>query len=281
VSILIIGATGTIGREVVSQLAGSDVRVRAMTRNPQAAKLPRGVDVVQGDLTDPDSIERAVDSVECVFLVWTAPPDAAPETIARIAKHARRLVYLTAPHKTPHPFFQQPNAVQRMHAANESAIEASGLRWTFVRPGMFAANTIMWWGQQIRSGDVVRWPYANAPTAPIDERDVAAVVVRALLDEQHDGGDYVITGPESLTHREQVQIIGDVLGRSLRYEEMSPGDFRAMFGAAAGAANMLLNAWSAAIGQPAYMTRTVETITARPARTFREWATDHRSAFEA
>jgi len=281
VSILIIGATGTIGREVVSQLAGSDVRVRAMTRNPQAAKLPRGVDVVQGDLTVPDSIERAVDSVECVFLVWTAPPDAAPETIARIAKHARRLVYLTAPHKTPHPFFQQPNAVQRMHAANESAIEASGLRWTFVRPGMFAANTIMWWGQQIRSGDVVRWPYANAPTAPIDERDVAAVVVRALLDEQHDGGDYVITGPESLTHREQVQIIGDVLGRSLRYEEMSPGDFRAMFGAAAGAANMLLNAWSAAIGQPAYMTRTVETITARPARTFREWATDHRSAFEA
>src|SRR4029079_1871089 len=77
------------------------------------------------------------------------------------------------------------------------------------------------WGPQIREGNVVRWFYGDAATAPIDERDIAAVAVRALCDDGHGGKDYVITGPESLTQREQVRIVGDAIGRPLRFEELS------------------------------------------------------------
>lgn len=144
---------------------------------------------------------------------------------------------------------------------------------------MFAANCLSWWAPQIRAGDVVRWPYAAAPTAPIDERDVAAVAVRALLESGHDGAEYVLTGPESLSQIEQVATIGDVIGRPLRFEEMSPEAARRELPFPAPALNMLLNAWAAAMGRPAFVTSTVAEITGRPARTFRDWVIDHAEEF--
>src|SRR5262249_42719379 len=153
--------------------------------------------------------------------VWTAPAGAAPAAVSRIAGHARRVVLLTAPHKTPHPFFQQPNPLQRLYAQLQPLIEETGLQWTFLLPGMFAANARTWWAPQIRCGYVVRWPYAAAPTAPIHERDIAAVAVRALREPGHEGAEYVLTGPESLSQRAQVNTIGEVIGRSLRYEEIA------------------------------------------------------------
>ena len=178
--ILVTGATGRVGRQVVSQLLTTDVRVRALTRNPDAAGLPPEVEVVRGDLTVAEALDECLDGVDAVFLVWTAPGGTAPAVVDRIARHARRIVFLTSPHQTAHPFFQQPNPAAALHAEIERLIEASGVRWTFLRPGMFAANARFWWAPQIRAGDVVRWPYAAAPTAPIQERDIAAVAVRAL-----------------------------------------------------------------------------------------------------
>jgi uncharacterized protein YbjT (DUF2867 family) len=201
--------------------------------------------------------------------------------VDRIARHARRVVFLSSPHQTPHPFFQQPNAMAAMHADIERSIEASGLEWTFLRPGMFAANTLLWWAPQIRAGNVVRWPYGDAPTAPVHERDIAAVAVRALLDSGHDGKDYVLTGPASLTQREQVIAIGEVIGRPLRFEEMTPDEARQEFKAPPPVVNMLLNAWAAALGQPALVTSNVAEITGRPARSFRDWVADHAGEFRA
>ena len=91
---------------------------------------------------------------------------------------------------------------------------------------MFASNARFWWAATIRDGDVVRWPYGAAETAPIDERDIAAVAARALYEDGHAGGDYVLTGPESLSQAEQVSIIGDAIGRRIRFEELSPEEFR-------------------------------------------------------
>jgi len=273
--ILVTGATGTIGRQVVSQLLATDAHVRALTRNPEGAGLPPEAEAVRGDLTDPPSLDGGLDGVDAVFLVWTAPAGAAPAAVDRIARYARRLVLLTSPHQTPHPFFQQPNPMARMIAEIERLIEASGVRWTFLRPGMFAANALSWWAPQIRAGNVVRWPYAEAPTAPVHERDVAAVAVRALLEDGHEGASYVLTGPQSLSQREQVAILGEVIGRPLRLEELSPEEARRELPFPPFAMDMLLNAWAAAIGQPAFVTSTIEEITGRPARTFREWAIDH------
>jgi uncharacterized protein YbjT (DUF2867 family) len=279
--ILVIGATGNVGRQVVSQLLATDARVRALTRNPNAANLPPGVEVVCGDLTVPEALDGCLDGVDVVFLVWTASAGAAPAAVDRMAKHARRIVFLSSPHRTPHPLFQQPNPLKALHAEIERLIEASGLRWTFLRPGMFAANSLSWWAPQIRAGDVVRWPYAAAPTAPIHERDIAAVAVRALLEAGHEGAEYVLTGPQSLSQLEQVITIGDVIGRSLRFAEISPEEWRREMLAPASVANMLLDAWAAAIGQPALVTSTVAEITGSPARTFRDWVTDHAEEFRA
>jgi len=273
--ILVIGATGRVGRQVVSQLLATDALVRALTRNPDAAGLPPGVEVVGGDLTVPETLGGCLDGVDAVFLVWTAPAGTAPAAVDQMAKRARRIVFLSSPHRTPHPFFQQPNPLKALHVEIERLIEASGLRWTFLRPGMFAANSLSWWAPQIRAGDVVRWPYAAAPTAPIHERDIAAVAVRALLEAGHDGAEYVLTGPQSLSQLEQVITIGDVIGRPLRFAEISPEEWRRETLAPGSVANMLLDAWAAAIGQPALVTSTVAELTGSPARTFRDWVADH------
>jgi len=280
--ILVTGATGNVGRQVVSQLLATDVRVRALIRNPDAAGLPPEVERVRGDLTVPATLDGCLDGVDAMFLVWSAPPGAALAAMDRMTKQARRIVFLSSPHRTPHPFFQasQPNPVAALHAEIERLIEASGLPWTFLRPGMFAANALSWWAPQIRAGDVVRWPYAASPTAPIHERDIAAVAVRALLEAGHDGAEYVLTGPQSLSQLEQVATIGDATGRSLRFEE-SPEEARRELLAPPSVVNMLLEAWAAAIGLPAFVTSTVAEITGTPAHTFRDWVTDHIAEFRA
>ena len=281
--ILVTGATGRIGRAVVAELLAAGVPVRALTRRPATAGLPAAVEVVAGDLTVPESLDSALQGVGAVFLLWTAPPATAPAVIERLASHTRRVVFLSSPHRTPHPFFQQPNPMARLHAKIERLIATAGLHSTFIRPGMFAANAEFWWGSAIRGGDVVRWPYGAAETAPIDERDVAAVAARALGEGGHAGGDYVLTGPDSISQAEQVRMIGAALGRRIRFEELSPEEFRRETADSwpRPVVDMLLAAWGATIGRPAFVTPTVADVVGSPARTFRQWVADHADAFRA
>jgi uncharacterized protein YbjT (DUF2867 family) len=275
--VLVTGATGRVGRAVVDELLAAGVPVRALTRRPAEARLPAAVEVVAGDLTVPDSLKAALQDISTAFLVWTAPPATAPAVFAALAAHARRVVFLSSPHQTPHPFFQQPNPMARMHADLERLLAESGVPRTILRPGMFASNTRFWWGSMIQQGDVVQWPYGAAETAPVDERDIAAVAARALCEDQHAGRDYVLTGPEALSHADQVRIIGEEIGRPLRFEELSPEAFRLRMPAPI--ADMLLAAWRAALGHPAYVTHAVADVLGSPARTFRAWVADHAEAF--
>jgi uncharacterized protein YbjT (DUF2867 family) len=275
---LVIGATGNIGRHVVLHLAANDQPVRTLTRKSDGACMPPQVEVVQGDLTSPESLDGCLGGIDAVFLVWTAPLAAFGPALERIAKYVRRIVFLSAPLKTPHPFFQQPNPIRMQTEQIERMIEASALDWTFLRPGMLASNSLHWWARQIRDGDVVRWPYLSVPTAPIDERDIAAVAVRALSD---DGADYVLTGPQSLSQFEQISTIGCVIGRTLPIQEIPPDEAQRELSATmpASIVKMLLDAWSAGVGLPAFVTSTVTEITGTPTRTFLDWATDHAADF--
>jgi uncharacterized protein YbjT (DUF2867 family) len=279
--ILVIGASGTVGGEVLHQLAPDTVKIRAVTRNPDPVNFPPHVEVLHGDLTLPDTFDHCLDSIDTVFLVWVAPASTVSAVIERIAKHARRIVFLSAPLKTPHPLFQQPNRARALSEEIERQIESSGLQWTFLRPGMFAANALDWWAPQIRAGDVVRWPYLAVPTAPIHERDIAAVAVRALCEDGHAGAEYVLTGPQSLTQGEQINIFGCAVGRTIRAEELSPDEARRELLPImpVPVVNMLLDAWAAAAGQPAFVSSTVGDITGSPARSFEAWATDHAAEF--
>ncbi len=279
--ILVIGGTGTVGRQVASRLAASEAQVRALLRNPGAAHLPPQVEVVQGDLTLPETLDECLHGIDTVFLVWTAPATAVAPALERITKDVRRIVFLSAPLKTAHPLFQQPNPLRAIGEQIERLIEDSGVQWTFLRPGMFAANALSWWAPQIRAGDVVRWPYLSTPTAPIDERDIAAVAVHALCEGGHAAAEYVLTGPQSLSQFEQISTIGRVIGRSLRIEQISPEEARRelLKIGPLPAVNMLLQSWAAAIGQPAHVTSTVAEITGAPPHTFFDWAIDHAEVF--
>ncbi len=279
--VLVTGASGRVGRELVARLLAAGAKVRALTRDPAAARLPPEVEVLRGDLTRPESLDAALEQVAAVFLVWPAPAATAPEVVARMAARARRLVLLSSPHRTPHPFFQQPNALRALHEHLDDLVTSSGVAWTILRPGMFASNALFWWAPQIRAGDVVHWPYGAAETAPVHERDVAEVAGRVLLDDAHAGADDVLTGPESLSQAGQVHTLGEVIGRPLRFEELSPEEAPRALGWPPAVANMLLGAWAAALGQPAYVTHTVEQVTGTPARTFRAWAAEHAAAFQA
>lgn len=280
--VLVTGATGRVGRVVVDHLVAAGVPVRALTRRPEAAAtLPANVEVVTGDLTVPESLDAGLRGVGAAFLVWTAPAATAPAVVERLAAHTRRVVLLSSPHQTPHPFFQQPNPMAVLHADVERLIAAAGLESTIIRPGMFASNALFWWGNAIRGDGVVRWPLGAAETAPVDHRDVAAVAARALYQDGHAGGDYVLTGPESLSQAEQVRIIGDVLGRRIVFEELSPDEFRSV---TAGiwprpVVDMLLAAWGATIGRSAFITSTVSDILGTAPRSFRRWVADHSAAF--
>jgi uncharacterized protein YbjT (DUF2867 family) len=279
--VLVTGATGRVGRAVVDLLIAAGVPVRALTHRSAAAALPANVDVVTGDLTVPESLDAGLRGVDTVFLVWTAPPATAPAVVERLATYARRVVFLSSPHRTPHPFFQQPNPMAVLHAGIERLIAAAGLESTIIRPGMFASNVLFWWATAIRADGVVRWPYGAAETAPVDERDVAAVAARTLYQDEHAGGDYVLTGPESLSQAEQVSIIGDVLGRRIRFEELSPDEFRSETEGSwpRPVVDMLLAAWGATIGRPAFITSTVFDILGTAPRSFRQWVADHTTAF--
>ncbi|MEY9936797.1 NAD(P)H-binding protein [Streptacidiphilus sp. MAP5-3] len=281
--VLVTGATGRIGRGVIDQLVSAGVPVRALTRRAEgAATLPADVEVVTGDLTVPASLDQALQGTSAVFLLWTAPPTTAAAVVERLAAHTRRVVFLSSPHRTPHPFFQQPNPMAVLHAEIERLIAATGLESTIIRPGMFASNSLAWWAPAIRAGEVVRWPYGAAETAPVDDRDVAAVAARTLYQDGHAGADYVLTGPESLSQAAQVDIIGKILGRPVRFEELSPDEFRSETEGKAPRAvvDMLLTAWGATTGRPAFITSAVSDVLGVPARSFAEWVADHAGAFE-
>lgn len=281
-TVLVTGATGRVGSLVVDLLTGAGVPVRALTRRSDVeTTLPPDVEAVTGDLTVPESLDAALRGVSAVFLVWTAPPETVPALVERLAAHAGRVVFLSSPHRTPHPFFQQPNPMAALHADIEQRIAASGVEATIVRPGMFASNAFAWWAPAIRAGRPVRWPYGGAETAPVDDRDVAAVAARTLYRDGHAGGDYVVTGPESLGQAEQVRLIGEVLGRPIGFEELPPEEFRRETAGTwpAPVVDMLLAAWGATLGRPAFVTSTVIDVLGRAPRTFRQSVADHADEF--
>ncbi|SCE74750.1 SDR family oxidoreductase [Micromonospora mirobrigensis] len=275
--ILVTGATGTVGREVVSLLAARGERVRAVTRKPEAAELPAGVEVVATDLADPASLAPHLAGVAAVFLIWpfTDPAVArthAPEVARLAAERGARVVYLSAPGA------DQPDT---FWGIVERAVEASGASWTFLRPVGFAANTLMW-AEQIRAGDVVRWPYAAAARSLVHERDLAEVAVAALTTDRHLGDRLLISGPETLTQEEQVHTIGRVIGRELRWAEQPLDEARRMLTAAFGDpafADAALAGWAAFVDRPEAVTDTVERVTGHPARPYADWVADHADDF--
>jgi len=265
--ILVVGATGNVGRHVVDHLVVAGVDVRAVSRRPADAGLP--VEVVAGDLDHPESLTAALADVDRMYLL------AAGNTrhVVDLAKRAgvRRVVLLSSLSAGMEGF---PGGDH--HRAAELAVEDSGLEWTHVRPGMFLTNLLSWSGR-IRDTGVVREPHARARQAPVHEEDIAAVAATALLFDHHVGKALPLSGPESLAKPDLVAAIGKALGRPLRFEQVSPDqwdDIPPRY-----IADIMLSIWARAERTPDLVLTTVQDVLGRPARTAADWAVDHVADF--
>ena len=274
--IVVTGGTGRVGAQVVAQLRERDLPVRVVSRRP--SRWPDGTEAARADLADPASLEPHLLGADALFLLWpftSAELTAAlaPKLAEIAARHVGRVVYLSA-----QPAGEQPGS---FWALAEQAIEDTGVPWTFLRPTGFASNTLMW-ADQIRSGDVVRWPFGAAARALIDERDIAAVAVRALTEDGHAGSRYVLSGPAVLTQAEQLAAIGRALGRDLTWEELPKAEAQRALAAAwgdPGFAASALDTWERFVTHPETVTSTVRDVTGAPARSFADWAAANAGAF--
>ncbi len=281
---LVIGSAGNLGREVVDGLVAAGAATRALSRrqgvpDEGVERVPGGVEGVVGDLRDPAMLEAALTGARSVFLVWPfLTTEHAPAVLDAIGRHARRVVYVSSS-GVDRTAGRQTDPIRQLHADMEELIEKSEAEWTVLRADTFASNA-RGWAAQIRAGDVVRGP-DSAATAVIDERDIAAVAVRALTEDGHGGATYVLTGPQVLSRAEQVRAIGDAVGRPLRFEAVPPDIARERM-LADGRPPALVDALLAGAGaRPAseLVTTTVEDITGAPARTFARWAADRVDVF--
>jgi uncharacterized protein YbjT (DUF2867 family) len=301
--ILVTGATGTIGRALTSELRAQGVHVRAMTRDPErvtASPQPAGpepgpepgpqpgptpgptIELVRGDFTDPASLARALDGVDTLFLLAPPGPSVAAHDIAMMdaARTARlkKVVKLSAfGAEAP-----QPLMAASWHQPGERAVMESGLAWTVLRPAAFASNALGW-VPVMRAGGALEIATGAGKHACVDPRDVAAVAARALTSPAHDGKAYTLTGPEPLSAREQVAILGRILGHSIEIEEVTPeitGERMRVAGLPAAFVDAAIEGLRfVRDGRAAMQSDAVEKVLGRAPRAFEQWARDHVSLF--
>lgn len=281
--ILITGGTGTIGRPLIDLLVRRGAAVRALTRDAAAANLPEGVEVVEGGPGEPEAIKRATEGVTTVFLHPRAVGPAGADLLSRAKESgAARVVALSAINNDD-PLDWQPSRMQgdRNKEAEDAAV-ASGLDWISLRASSFALNTLRAWGAQIKAGNVVRGPYAAFSEALIDERDVSEACANALMDHELRNRRIPLTGPESLSHEEQVAAIGAAIGRPLSYQEV-PAEIaeQGMIqrGLPAPFVQALMARYARGTSAAEAVTNEAGKILGRPATSFATWAADHADAF--
>lgn len=276
--ILVTGATGSVGRLVVDELLLLDPHadIRALTTNPEKAALPPGVEAVEGYLGRLSSMPAALAGVDRMYL---APLPQTARDVVDLAREAgvQRIVSLTSSNADAEA---ETDPSEWHYYAVEHTVENGDIpEWTHLRAGEFM-NNMLDWADMVREG-VVRGAYGRAAFAPIDLGDIAAVAARALLAEGHHGKKYDLTGPESLSKLDRARIFSEVLGREIRFEEVTHEEARAlMLSRGYGeAADWLLEGDKMAIDYPQQVSPAVAEITGRPGRTFAEWVAANAAAF--
>jgi uncharacterized protein YbjT (DUF2867 family) len=274
--ILVTGATGNVGSEVVSALAGAGERVRALVRDRSKATLPAGVEPVAGDLNKPETMTDALTGVSGAFLL----PGYAdmPGLLARIREAGAERVVLLSGGSAANG--DMSNAVSRYMILSEQAVQDSGLPWTIVRSNAFMSNALRWL-PQLATGDVVRVPFPTVRTAPIDPYDIAAVAASALGTAEHGGRTYLLSGPESLLPADQVAALARVLGRDLSCEGLTNEEARAEMEASMPVeyVDAFFSFYVDGTLDESQVEPTVQQVTGRPPRTFEQWARAHADAF--
>jgi uncharacterized protein YbjT (DUF2867 family) len=221
---LVTGATGNVGGPLARRLHEQGHGVRALVRDPsRAASLPAGIEIAVADLDDPGSMSKAVAGVEAIFLMQTGTGIEQTKTMITAARDAAvpRIVLLSSAGARLLPL--DANPMGAAFAAREQILRESGLGVTYLRPSAFASNALAW-RDAIRAGQVVD-PTGDGVLAVMDPEDIARVAAAALTEDGHTGKGYLLTGPQALTAREQVQTIAEAIGRPIDFQDVTPHEF--------------------------------------------------------
>jgi (4-alkanoyl-5-oxo-2,5-dihydrofuran-3-yl)methyl phosphate reductase len=280
--ILVTGATGNIGTELVKHLRTDGARMRVITRDEKkVAHLDASVERVIGDRHDPSIIRQALQGVDKVFLLPVLLDNhEADRLLIEAAKQAG--VQLIVQISSGAVRMETKGGIGGLHREIEQLIEDSGIAWTFLRPGGFMSNTLQWVAT-IKSQSKVFNPTGEGKTAPISPYDIAAVAAVALISSGHEGKAYDLTGPELLSAHEQVEILSKVIGRSIECVDI-PIEVAVKSAIANGLPEILVESlaeiWKRIrAGGGTFQTSEVERLTGRPAQTFETWCHEYRSAF--
>lgn len=273
--ILVAGAAGNVGGELVRVLADAGEPVRGLVRDGREDALPAGVEAATGDLNQPASLREALRGVSGVFLLpgYQEMPGVLAEIERSGAQHVVLLSGSSAADR------DMSNAITRYMVASEDAVRRSGTAWTILRPSGFASNALQW-VPQLKAGDVVRAPFGGVRVAVIDPYDIAAVAAKALTSGDH-GHVYRLTGPRALLPADRVRVLGTVLGRDLRFETQPDAEARAEMSAAMPAeyVDAFFSFYGDGTLDESVVLPTVQDVTGAPPRTFEQWANAHAGAF--
>jgi len=274
--ILVIGATGTVGSEVVRQLVATGERPRALVRDPATARQQLGdqVEHVVGDLDRPETIAAALAGVDRVFLLTTQSSRQPEWERAVIGPAARTGVGQLVKLSVFRANEQSPLQVARQHGQAERVLAQSGLAATILRPVFFMQNLLA----MVHDGAIAT-AAGDGRVAMVDARDIAAVAVATLTGGGHAGKTYTLTGPQALSFYQVASVLSRQTGRPLRHVRVPPDKVRVALqgrGVAAWFADDMAKLHSMlAVGYEEVVTDDIHRVTGRPPRTLAQFAGDH------
>ena len=277
--ILVTGATGNVGSELVPRLLAAGANVRVLVHTPAKVEaLGNEVEVVIGDLDRPETLTSALVGVRALYLISTANQ---VEAVIQAAKRAG--VAHIVRQSTLEAGFDPPVGPGQWHREAELTIERSGLAYTHLRPTMMMVNTLSWWAPNIVARKVVFFPGGEGRLSPVDPRDIASVAAVVLTQPGHEGRAYEVTGPQLLSFGDMVAIISRTIGEALRYidvPEAEAGAQMVKFGMQPDLVAGILETMAGVRADKfAYVAKTVEQLTGAPGRTWDDWCLEHKKAF--
>jgi uncharacterized protein YbjT (DUF2867 family) len=279
--IVVTGATGNVGRELVRTLAESGVEVTATSRRIRSVDVPEGVRQQQADLADAESLRPVFDGADALFL-QSGGPSAHLLDVPHLLDVAKaggieRVVLLSSQGVVTRPDSASHGGIGR---AIEEAVRRSGLAWTFLRPGGFASNAFAW-AESVRQRRTVAAPFGDVGLPVIDPADIAALAAVTLREAEHAGRAYELTGPARVTPRQQAAAIGEALGEPVGFVEWSRDEARARMREFM--PEPVVDTTLAILGAPSPAEQRVgddvERVTGRAPGTFADWARRHAAVF--
>ena len=276
-TILVTGVRGRVGRAVLDELLIAGEAVRAASSRPEALDLPGGVESVRLGQGAVDALAAALAGVRKVFLYAERGTVAEFVAAAKVAGVEHVVLLSSLSVEADHA---ATDVIAQSHLAVEEALLASGIDWTFLRPGGFATNALQWSGP-IRAERQVRMAYPEYYSEPVHELDIADVAVRALLDDRHRNTAYRVVGPESLSARAQVERIADAIGEPIRVTPISHEQQREeLLNFLPGPITDTLLAYQVLRdGVPRDLEGDVRAVLGRSPRDFAQWAKEHAEDF--